>query len=130
MSEYENISLPRTLVNQLLHTAQSMPASIRWGVITGSNGYPENCHALGIACPSKVDLQTLRVKLHKNDELIWALFSSSPGEVKTPNESELGNLQVPRFVGISLGTKGVLQLRGWQIEGGVLHEQPVTIIED
>ena len=39
-------------------------------------------------------------------------------------------MKLPRYLGISLGTRGVLQLRGWQIEDSQLRERDVMIRED
>ena len=67
--------------------------------------------------------------LAQDGERVWALYCSDPGKIHVPNPSELARLSVPRFLGVSLGTKGVLQLRGWRIDGARFRELEVAIRE-
>ena len=130
MAEETHISLPRILVNQLLHAAQSAPDSIRWGIISGRDGKPEHCHGLnGSPPPAMHTIRALQQTLAQDGERVWALYCSDPGEIYVPNPSELARLSVPRFLGVSLGTKGVLQLRGWWTDGARLRELEVAIRE-
>jgi len=73
---------------------------------------------------------TLRETLTQNQEQVWALYCSTSGEIQAPSLGELARIKIPRFFGISLGTKGVLQLRGWLVDNANLRELEVTIRED
>jgi len=131
MAKDEHINLPRTLVNQLLHAAQQHPSQVYWGIISGHDGNPEHCHALNEGPqPSWQVFSTLRKALTQDQEQAWALYCSTTQEIRVPNSSELERMKIPRYLGISLGTRGVLQLRGWQIEDSQLRERDVMIRED
>ncbi|HVC37662.1 MAG TPA: hypothetical protein VNF46_04580 [Gammaproteobacteria bacterium] len=130
MAEGERIDLPRTLVNQLLHAAQLRPSQIHWGLISGRDGNPEHCHALNRSPQAAMHtVHALRETLAQDREQVWGLYCSGPGEISAPSPSELARLSVARFLGISLGTKGVLQLRGWRVVGASFREMEVTIRE-
>ena len=131
MAEDEHINLPRTLVNQLLHAAQQHPSQVYWGIISGHDGNPEHCHALNEGPQPRMQVYSmLRETLTQDREQAWALYCSTTREIVAPNSSELERMKIPRFLGISLGTQGVLQLRGWQVEDSQLREREVMIHED
>ncbi|MDE2090650.1 MAG: hypothetical protein KGJ08_01955 [Gammaproteobacteria bacterium] len=131
MAEEAPISLPRTLVNQLLHAAQLNSSQVHWGIISGHNGNPEHCHALnGNKLPALQAVNTLREALTLNREQVWALYCSTSGEIQVPSPGELARIRIPRFLCTSLGTKGVLQLRSWRVDDTNLRELGITISED
>jgi [CysO sulfur-carrier protein]-S-L-cysteine hydrolase len=131
MAEVQHLDLPRPLVNQLLHAAQLHTTQVHWGIISSHAGNPEHCYVLNQGLPLEARAyHALCEKLTQDREQIWALYCSTTGEIVAPNSSELEWMKIPRFLGISLGIKGVLQLRGWRIESGHLQELEVNIRED
>lgn len=128
MTEEARISLPRTLVNHLLHTAQLQPSYTRWGIISSTDGKPIRCHPLNdIGCPTPRALNAMRMILKSEDEHVWALYSLGLKEIERPSPNDLICLDVQLFLVTSLGTKGVLQLKGWRVDGTDLQELEVTI---
>jgi [CysO sulfur-carrier protein]-S-L-cysteine hydrolase len=128
MADERRLSLPRSLINELLHAAQLDPSHLHWGIISGHDGDPEHCHAIPRFKPQTIS--SVRETLSPSREQIWGLYCSTSGEIELPNSNEMGHMKIPRFLGISLGTKGVLQIRGWRLDGDDLREQEVTIQED
>lgn len=110
--------LPRALINQLLHIAQSAPANVRWGLIGADGQAPVHCHPLerldanGIAAAQR--------KLDQQHQTLFAIYRTDSAEARVPDLSEIEQLgiKVPLLLDVSLGTKGVLQLHGWQISAG------------
>ena len=123
------LSLPRPLVNQLLHIAQTAPAGTRWGIIGARGHLPAHCYPLehfdanGIAAAQR--------KLEVRSETVFAWYRIHSSGIKAPDISDLQTIgiSVPLLFGVSLGTKGVLQLRGLRIEDGRLVELDVGISE-
>ncbi|MGA9855452.1 MAG: hypothetical protein WBR29_09280 [Gammaproteobacteria bacterium] len=131
MAENSPISLPRTLVNLLLRAAQLHPSQVRWGIISSREGNPEQCYPMNGSPRSETQAYgRLQETLSDEGEQVWALYCSAPADSQASNADEVARFNAPRFLGISLGTKGVLQLRGWQIEDGQLWEREVAVRED
>ncbi|HEX6549039.1 MAG TPA: hypothetical protein VF117_00010 [Gammaproteobacteria bacterium] len=107
--------LPRPLINQLLHIAQSAPAGVRWGFISARGPVPTHCHPI-----KKLDadcIASVQLKIDRQGETLFALYRVDSAEADVPDLSDIEqfNVNVPLLLGVSLGTKGVLQLHGWQI---------------
>jgi [CysO sulfur-carrier protein]-S-L-cysteine hydrolase len=128
MVDEAHLSLPRSLINELLHAAQLSPSHLHWGIISGHDGEPEHCQ--GIPRYKLQTINSVRETLSQRREQIWGLYCSTPEDIELPNSNELAQMGIPRFLGISIGTKGVLQIRGWRLDGDDLREQEVTIQED
>lgn len=75
-------------------------------------------------------ISRIREILSQRREQLWGLYCSTSGEIEMPSPNDLAQMKTSRFLGISLGTKGVLQIRGWCLDGNDLREQEVTIRED
>ncbi len=75
-------------------------------------------------------INTVRETLSRKREQIWGLYCSTSREIELPSPSELAQMHIPRFLGILLGTKGVLQIRGWRLYDNELREMQVAIHED
>ena len=129
MAEGKAIQLPRTLVNQILHAAQSSPSRVQWGIIAGREGKPEKCHALDAPSPSTAQFRSWLQHSDEFGQQPWAIYSSAPGDPEVPDPAELRHSGIARVLAVSLGTQGVLQLRGWRVINGALQEMPVEIVE-
>lgn len=104
--------MPRRLAIQLLHEAQiAQPAAIR-GVVLDDQGEP------GRWLPRSAPAGTA----------IWARLWSVPLAAAEPNAEELADGGLHLL--ISLNTKGVLEMRAWQLVDGVPVERRLKIRED
>lgn len=123
------LNLPRPLVNQLLHIAQIASNGTSSGIIGVRDRTLTRCYPLeyldtnGIAAAQR--------KLEASSEIVFAWYRVDSNGLKTPDVSDLQaiGISVPLLLGISLGTKGVLQLRGWRIEGQQLTGLDISISE-
>lgn len=107
MSE-QALVMPRRLAIRILHEAQiAQPDSIT-GWVRGST-QPQSYHAG--EPPAGAEL--------------WARLWSNPLAPAVPEASQLsaGGLHLV----ISLNTKGVLEMRAWQLKAGAADEQVLTI---
>ena len=113
MTEQPNADLvmPRALAIRILHAAQvAQPESIR-GVVGAREGEPASFHA-GREQPAA-------------GESLWADLWSHPQSAAVPMASQLreGLLSLV----ISLNTKGVLEMRAWQLRAGSPCERVLKI---
>ena len=102
--------IARRLAIEMLHQAQiAQPAPIH-GIVTAREGQPVSLH-LGSQIPS--------------GQTLWARCWSNPLAPAVPTEEELaaGGLHLV----ISLNTKGVLEMRAWELHGGQPHEREIKI---
>ncbi|MGH8400918.1 MAG: hypothetical protein ACRESU_07435 [Gammaproteobacteria bacterium] len=123
------LKLPRPLVNQLLHIAQTAPAGTSWGIIGARDTMPTHCYPLELLDVTAI--AAVQRKLESRNEIIFAWYRVDSSGIKAPavSELEVAGVSAPLLLGISLGTKGVLQLRGWRIEGQQLAELGIRISE-
>lgn len=103
--------MPRRLAVEILHAAQvAQPDSIR-GVVGARDGEPVSFHADRDTPPP--------------GEERWARLWSHPQAAAVPGADELeaGALSLV----VSLGTKGVLELRAWRLDGAHPRELALAI---
>jgi len=126
------LNLPRPLINRLLHAAQSLPDAVHWGLIGADRNSPAHCYPIKQLDSTQFALA--REKLDKRGETLFAIYRSDPADMPMPmpdiQEIKSPGIEAPYLLSVSLGTKGVLQLRGWRIEGGQLSALDVGISED
>jgi len=124
------LHLPRPLVNQLLHAAQLHPGRAHWGVISRGDAPPDRCDALG-QTPQDVSsaLTDLVARIAKAGRQAWALYYCDPAAPSAPDVQPLPQFGIPLLLTVSLGTKGVLQLRAWRMTAAPPQELEVGIRE-
>lgn len=110
------ITLPRPLVNELLHEAQLADQKPALGLISRRDGaviahYPIARDA------SEDDIRGLLAQLETRGEHVWAIYRSHDCEQHETLTRIVNDDEVLQLV-ISLDIKGVLQLSGYQ------HEHP------
>ncbi|MGH8459991.1 MAG: hypothetical protein ACRESS_00145 [Stenotrophobium sp.] len=110
MPEEQPLLMPRRLAIQILHEAQiAQPQAIR-GVVIACDNQPA-AFQLGEANVPRQDL--------------WARCWSHPQAPAVPVADELaaGGLHLL----ISLNTKGVLEMRAWELHAGQPHERILKV---
>jgi proteasome lid subunit RPN8/RPN11 len=119
------IELPRALVNQLLHYAQSSPQLEVCGLVGAEGGKPTSCYpvANAAAMPNlrfQLDpagqIDAMR-QIRERGEALFAIFHSHPAAPAEPSPLDLAEAAYPDalYLVISLDTKGVLEMRGFRI---------------
>lgn len=138
MSSSPPIEFPRAVVNQLLHSAQLYPEREVCGLIGARCGIPATVYVVdNIAEPPEsrfsLDPQhhiaAIRTMRECGEEL-FAIFHSHPSSPAEPSDLDLEQAAYPDalYLIISLGTRGVLELRAFRLEAsGRFAEVPLQL---
>ncbi len=121
----KEIKLPRALVNQLLHHAQLSPELEVCGLIGARSGMPNSCYPVAnVAASPEIrfhldpagQIEAMR-KIRESGEELFAIFHSHPAAPAEPSPQDLAEAVYPDalYLVISLNTKGVLEMRGFNI---------------
>jgi proteasome lid subunit RPN8/RPN11 len=121
----KEIHIPRPLVNQLLHYAQTSPEVEVCGLVGAKDGTPSHCYPVKNAsttpdCRFQMEPQdqidAMR-KMRERGEELFAIFHSHPAAPAEPSAVDLEQAAYPDavYIIISLNTKGVLEMRGFRI---------------
>lgn len=121
----QSITLPRPLVNTMLHHAQLSPASEVCGLIGARAGVPSRCYQVPnaaldprhlFAMDPRGQIDAMRA-IRENGETLFAIYHSHPDSPPSPSETDLSEAGYPEalYLIISLNTKGVLEMRGWRL---------------
>lgn len=119
------VSIPRTLVNQMLHHAQQSPEQEVCGLIGARNNKAASCYPIS----NIADNQTFRYELDPKQHLdamrkmrtegedLFAIYHSHPHSQARPSKTDIAMANYPDalYLIISLNTKGVLELRGFYV---------------
>ncbi len=119
------IELPRALVNQILHHAQSSPELEVCGLIGAKGGIPHSCHPVAnVATVPQTrfqldpagQIEAMR-QIRESGEELFAIFHSHPAAPAEPSPADLAEAAYPDalYLVVSLNTKGVLEMRGFRI---------------
>ncbi len=130
------LELPRPLINQLLHYAQTNPKHEVCGLISSKNGTALRCYPVANAkspqCRYAMDkselAQTLRQIDDQGEELL-AIFHSHPVTPPQPSASEIAEDQYPDIMKliISLDTAGVLEMAAFFTRSGKIEPVELTL---
>jgi len=124
----ERIILPRQLVNQMLHQAQSSPDTEVCGLITARDGRPRRCipvpnvavhpqRLFSMDPQRQIDAQR---RMREQDEELFGIYHSHPHSPAQPSDTDLQQAGYPEalYIIVSLNTKGVLEMRGFRLQDG------------
>jgi proteasome lid subunit RPN8/RPN11 len=120
-----DIELPRALVNQILHHAQSTPDLEICGLIGAKDGTARTCYPVANAAAApqvrfQLDpsgqIEAMR-QIRENGEALFAIFHSHPAAPAEPSPIDLAEAAYrdALYLVVSLNTKGVLEMRGFWI---------------
>lgn len=112
----EPLALPRKLVQEILHQAQIAPAGITQGlVVQGTDGKLELAEV-----PPDANINGVMVGLAVHEWTPVAVYRSSMVTAEESSVEELARWRglAPLLLNVSLGIKGVLQLRAWRWTAG------------
>jgi release factor glutamine methyltransferase len=129
----DTLQLPRALVNHLLHMAQIAPDGRMAGLIGATDGQARSFHATNVNNTNGSARKAAMKALQAQGETLLAILSSHPDSPAEPSDQEIADLEfpdTPHFI-ISLNTKGVLELRGFQrIRPSGWQEIELVLLED
>jgi proteasome lid subunit RPN8/RPN11 len=132
----KTVQIPRTLVNQLLHQAQLSPAQEVCGLV-GQNSEQCECYPIeNVAVDASVlfalnaseQLAAFKTMQEKGQSL-FAIYHSHPSSPPIPSsiDVEEANYSEALYLIISLNTKGVLEMRGFYLNGQSTEEVELII---
>lgn len=110
----ELLLVPRRLAIRILHEAQIAQPAAMHGWVYERGGRP-----------SVFRLAAADMGTHRADENLWARLWSNPTTPAVPAPSELREGLINLVV--SLNTKGVLEMRAWELIGGLAVERELRV---
>jgi len=134
------IRLPRKLTNRLLHLAQISPDSEICGLIgANSDGQPVTCYPIANSADTPQNRFLLDAgqqiaamkQMRDRHESLFAIYHSHPHTPALPSATDVEQAAYPEALHliISLNTKGVLELRGFEIRDQQISECILELIE-
>jgi len=136
----QEIRIPRKIANQLLHLAQLSPTEEICGLVGGVAAMPTNCYPIRNTAehPAQQFLmdasEQITAMRHMRDrqEDLFAIFHSHPSAPATPSTADLALAAYTQalYLIISLNTKGLLEMRGYQLQQDQFNEINLLLCED
>lgn len=136
----KHIKLPRPLVNRILVQAQSSPDKEICGLISARDNEPLRCIPVANVAEQPEHLFTMDPaqqidamrQMREQGETLFAIYHSHPTESAEPSATDLEQAGYPEALHliVSLNTKGVLELRGYNFVGGEAEPVHLEVLED
>ncbi len=134
------VRLPRPIVNQLLHLAQKSPEEEICGLISRDRAGFCRCYPVTNAAGDRKRFFTLdpqqqigamRAMRERGEELA-AIYHSHPDAPPLPSLADVEQHEYPGvlYLIISLGTRGVLEMRGFHIHGRRIEEAAIGLRDE
>jgi len=131
------VRLPRVIVNQLLHLAQKSPEEEICGLISRDRDGFKKCYPVAntagdkkrfFALDPQEQIAAMRTMREHGEELA-AIYHSHPDAPPLPSLDDIEQHEYPDVVYliVSLGTKGVLEMRGFYIRGRKIVETAIGL---
>ncbi len=131
------VILSRTLVNRLLDEAQRSPESEVCGLIASHKGEAVSVYPVHNVAdePDKLfqmdpeGLVNAMRRIREQGEALFAIYHSHPHSPALPSATDLREVQYPDvlYLIISLDTEGVLEMRGYRLDGNTPREVVLEI---
>ena len=131
------VTLPRPLINQLLTQAQQhaeieVCGLVGRGTDGGSHCYPvtntanDPAHRFTLDAAEQIDAMR---RMREHGEELFAIYHSLPDSpaLPSPTDQRLAAYPGVLYLIISLGTTGVLEVRGFQLHDDTVEEIPLEI---
>lgn len=133
------VRLPRAIVNQLLHLAQKSPHEEICGLISRDRHGFRKCYPVAntagdkkrfFALDPRGQIAAMRIMREHGEELA-AIYHSHPDSPPLPSLADVEQHEYPDvlYLIISLGTRGVLEMRGFRMRGREIVEAAIGMQE-
>lgn len=138
-SHTAEITIPRKLMQQLLHAAQETPDIEVCGLIGAAEQIPQTCYPIKNVSPqpqtrfqldAKQQIATIK-HMRTQGETLFGIYHSHPTAPAIPSKTDVQLTAYPdalHFI-ISLDTKGILALRCFKIDHSLTQEVALTITD-
>ncbi|RLA25112.1 MAG: hypothetical protein DRQ62_03485 [Gammaproteobacteria bacterium] len=138
MSEKKlEITIPRKIVQNLLHHAQQTPEQEVCGLISSLNNIPCRCFPIENTADQPESFFNLdpqqqiqaMAEMRENNEQLFAIYHSHPSAPAIPSSTDIEQANYPDalYIIISLNTKGILELRAYQLANAQFTEVPLRL---
>ncbi len=134
------IAIPRALVNQMLHHAQLCPDQEVCGLVGANNQNPVRCYPIrNIADNPSTHYEmdpseqfAVMRKMKNSGEELFAIYHSHPHSNAQPSPTDIDMANYPEavYLIISLNTKGVLEMRGFQLLPDKPAQEVLLLLEN
>ncbi len=136
----KHITLPRPLVNRILTLAQSSPDREICGLVSARPDQTLRCIPVSnvaehperlFAMDPAQQIDAMR-QMRERGETLFAIYHSHPAGPAEPSATDIEQAGYPDVLHliVSLNTKGVLELRGYQFNNGKAEAVYLEILED
>lgn len=133
------VTIPRPLVNQMLHHAQLLPETEVCGLIGAHNEKPVSCYPVSNIAKNPAyhyemnpaeQIEAMR-KMKETNETLFAIYHSHPHAGAFPSRKDVVMANYPEtlYLIISLNTKGVLELRGFRLHPDHSTQEVILLLE-
>lgn len=133
----EPVRIPRSIVNQILHQAQQASDEEICGLIAGNSAGFTHCYPVANIAVDRHRLFEMDPKgiidamraMRENGEELKAIYHSHPEAPAQPSIEDIQQSEYPGvlYLIVSLGTKGVLDMRGFRIRDGKIEDVEIGI---
>lgn len=118
------LTLPRRLAIRLLHEAQTATEPFAGLVVAAAaDAEPDRWRP----APAGTTVPALAAEITATGLVPWALYRYEPGLPTAPVAADFAVLPALRRLSASLATKGVLQLRAWELVDGQVVERVLQV---
>ena len=134
------VRLPRSIVNQLLQLAQKSPEEEICGLISRYRRGFKKCYPVVNAADDKKRCFALDHKgqieamrsMREHGEELAAIYHSHPDSPPLPSLADIEQHEYPGvlYLIISLGTKGLPEMRGFHIHGREIGEVAIALLDE
>lgn len=134
------VQIPRTVVNEILHQAQSHDELEVCGLLGGRGGKINACYPIDNVSEDPAHLFRMDPKeqidamrqMRENGEDLIAIYHSHPHSPARPSATDLKQAAYPEalYLIVSLDTKGVLELRGFRLKDKQVEEVALELEEN
>jgi len=133
MSKFtQEISIPRKIVQNLLHHAQQTPNVEVCGLISSENNVPVRSYPIKNCSDKPSTFFTLDAQqqiaamadMRDNNQQLFAIYHSHPTAPAIPSKTDLEQAGYPDalYLIISLNVKGIMEIRGYQLQNSTFIE--------
>jgi proteasome lid subunit RPN8/RPN11 len=129
--------IPREIANQILRQAEHAPEEEICGLISGIGGEMRRCYPVPNVASDRrrlfemdpKDLIDAMRRMRENGEELIAIYHSHPEAPALPSLADIAQSEYPGvlYLIVSLGTKGVLDMRGFRLHGERIEEVPLHL---
>lgn len=136
-NRFKEIAIPRQLVQKILHHAQQTPEQEVCGLISSQNGTPYRYYPIKntstqperfFNLDAQQQIQAMS-NMRDHHEQLFAIYHSHPSAPAIPSRTDIQQANYPEALNliISLDTKGIMELRAYQIDDAQFTEIPLRL---